>query len=46
MSYYWFNIPELLQKSKNKYHTCDGKEKSAKYYLASKDVIKKAKNKF
>ena len=41
MSYYWFNKPELLQKAKNKYHTCGGKEKSAKYYLGSKDVIKK-----
>ena len=40
MSYYWFNRPELLQKTENKYHNCGGEEKAAKYYLENKDVIK------
>ena len=40
MSYYWFNTQELLQKAKEKYHKCGGKEKAAEYYLANKDAIK------
>ena len=36
MSYYWFNRQELLQKAKNKYHNCGGKEKSAEYYLENR----------
>ena len=41
MSYYWLNRPELLQKAKNKYHNCGGKEKAAKYYLENRDILKK-----
>ena len=40
MSYYWYNIQELQQKAKGKYHNCEGKEKAAKYYQINKDVIK------
>ena len=36
MSYYWFNKQEILQKAKEKY----SKEKTAGYYLKSKEVIK------
>ena len=47
MSYYWLNRPELLQKAKNKYHNCGGKEKAAKYYLENRDIFKeKANNKY
>ena len=47
MSYYWFNRQELLQKTKDKYHNCGGKEKAAGHYLKNKDVIKeKANNKY
>ena len=46
MIYYFFNRQELLQKAKNKYHNCGGKEKAAEYYLRNKDAIKeKANNK-
>ena len=46
MSYYWFNIQELLQKAKEKYDNGDN-EKAAKYYRDNKDVIKeKEKNKY
>ena len=41
MSYYWFNKEEVLQKPKEKYNNCVGKEKSAEYYRA----IKKRKSK-
>ena len=45
MSYYWFNIQELLQKAKDKYHNCGGNEKAAEYYLENKGVLKeKTKN--
>ena len=45
MSYYWFNKQELLKKAKEKYHNIGGKEKAAKCYLDSKDVLEeKAKN--
>ena len=43
MSYYFFNRQELLQKAKDKYHNCGGKEKAAKYYIANKEVLKKCK---
>ena len=47
MSCYWFNKKELLEKAEEKYHTCGGKEKAAKYYQSNKDAIKeKAKNKY
>ena len=46
MSYYWFNRQELLQRAKEKYGN-GGKEKTAKYYQANKDVIKeKEKDKY
>ena len=45
MSYYWFNKREILQKAKETYGNCGGKEKAAEYYQANKDVLKeKAKN--
>ena len=43
MSYYWFNIQELLQKAKKKYEN-GGKEKTAKHYQPNKDVIKESTN--
>ena len=47
MGYYWFNRLELLQKAKNKYYNCGGKEKAAKYYLENKDFMKgKTNNKY
>ena len=47
MRYYWFNRPELLQKTKDKYHNCGGKEKAAEYCHENKDAIKeKANNKY
>ena len=47
MSYYWFNRQQLLQKAKDRYHQCGGKEKSAKYYLENKGILKeKAKNEY
>ena len=42
MSYYWFNKEELLQKAKDRYHNCCGKEKAADYYIA-KNCLKKEK---
>ena len=33
-----------MQKAKEKYHSCGGKEKAAEYYLANKDVIKEKSN--
>ena len=45
MSYYWFNRQELLQKAKNKYLNCGGKEKVAEYYIENKEFLKEnAKN--
>ena len=38
MSYYWFHRQELLQKAKDKYHNCGGKEKTAEYYLEDREV--------
>ena len=40
MSYYQFNRQELLQKAKNRYHNCGGKEKAAEFYIQNKEVIK------
>ena len=39
MSYYWFHRHELLQKVKNRYHNCGGKERAAKYYTDNKEVL-------
>ena len=39
MSYYFFNVQELLQKQKNKYQNCGGKEKAAEYHLKNKGVL-------
>ena len=36
MSYYWFNMQEILQKAKEKY----SKEKAPEYYAQSKEAIK------
>ena len=36
MSYYWFNIQEILQKAKERY----SKEKAAEYYSQNKKAIK------
>ena len=41
MSYYQFNRPEILQKAKKERYS---KEKTAEYYLKSKEAIKKSKN--
>ena len=41
MSYCFFNRQELLQKAKNKYDNCGGKEKTTKYYIDNKEVLKK-----
>ena len=47
MSYYWFNRQQLLQKAKDRYHQCGGKEKAAKYYLENNGILKeKAKNEY
>ena len=45
MSYCCFNKVEVLQKAKEKYNNCGGKEKAAEYYRTNKDVLKeKAKS--
>ena len=36
MSYYWFNMQEILQKAKERY----AKEKAADYYAQNKKAIK------
>ena len=48
MSYYWFNKEEVLQKAKEKYDNCGGKEKAAECYRANKDVFlkKPTKNRY
>ena len=47
MSYYWFNRQQLLQKAKDRYHQCGGKEKAAKYYPENKGILKeKAKSEY
>ena len=40
MSYHFFNRQELMQKAKDRYHNCGGKEKAADYYIANKEVLK------
>ena len=40
MIYYWFNRQELLQKAKNRYYNCVGKEEAAEYYISNKDILK------
>ena len=36
-----------MQKAKDTYHNCGGKEKAAKYYIENKEVLKEnAKNKY
>ena len=40
MNYSWFNRQDLLQKVKDKYHNCEGKQKAAEYYLANKEITK------
>ena len=44
MSYYWFNIQELLHKAKDRYQNCGGKENVPKYYLGNKDFAKEKEN--
>ena len=44
MGYHCYNKQELLQKAKEKYHNCGGKENAAEYYLVNKDVIKEKAN--
>ena len=44
MSYYWFNRQELLQKAKDRYRNCGGKEKASEYFVANKDVLKEKAN--
>ena len=45
MSYYWFNRQELLQKAKDRYHNCGGKENAAEYYLKNRGGGVKRKSK-
>ena len=40
MSYNQFDRQELLQKAKDRYHNCGGKEKAAEYYTANEEVLK------
>ena len=44
MSYYWFNAQELLEKAKDRYHNCGGKEKAA-ILQQKKDVLSKNQEK-
>ena len=44
VSYYWFNIQELLHKAKDRYQNCGGKEKVPKYYFGNKDFTKEKEN--
>ena len=46
ISYYCFNRKELLQKAKNRYHNCGGKEKYAKYFIDNKEVFTESANKY
>ena len=47
MSYYLFHKQKLLQKVKNRYHNCGGKENDAEYYIEIKDALKEnAKNRY
>ena len=45
MNYYCFDKKEILQKAKEKYGNCAGKEKAAEYYKTNKVVLnEKVKN--
>ena len=44
MSYYWLNRKELMQKSKDRYHYGDGKEKAAEYYVKNRGLLKEDSN--
>ena len=44
MSHYWFSREEGLQKAKEIYDNCGGKEKTAEYYGTNKDVLKERAN--
>ena len=46
ISYYCFNRNELLQKAKNRYHNCGGREKSAKYFIDNKEAFTENSNKY
>ena len=47
MSCYWFNRQELLQRAKDKYGNCSGKEMSPEYSFENGKVLKeKEKNKY
>ena len=47
MSYYWFKREKLLKNSWDKYCNKGGKEKSAKYYTANQEVLRKdARNEY
>ena len=43
MSYYWFNIHELLEKANDRYHNYGGKEEAAEYYHKNRGVKRKGK---
>ena len=40
MNYYFFNKQQLFQKAKDRFHSCDVKEKAAEYDIANKEVLK------
>ena len=40
MNYFFFNKQELFQKAKDRFHSCDDKEKAAEYDTANKEVLK------
>ena len=40
MSHYWFNRENRLKNAWDKYHNKGGKEKTAKYYIANRDVLR------
>ena len=35
----FFNRQELLQNAKDRYHNCDGKEKTTEYYIENNEVL-------
>ena len=43
MRYYWFNRQELLQKAKEKYDNCGGKEKASECKKKNLLIKEKAK---
>ena len=40
MSYYWVNRSRILKNAWDKYRNKGGKEKTAKYYAAKKEVLR------